>query len=69
MTSTLAGSLIRRARVQKGLSQESLAALAGTTQSAISRIENGASIPSFDRVLELLDCLGLTIALNLQSCR
>ncbi len=65
MPDSHAGLLVRRARRRRGLSQAGLARLAGTTQSAISRIENGASVPSFDRVIELVGCLGLTLDLRL----
>jgi ribosome-binding protein aMBF1 (putative translation factor) len=46
----------RRAR---SLSQQELAALCGTTQSAIARFESGARLPRIDtllRISEALDC-------------
>ncbi len=40
--------------------------MTGTTQSAISRIENGASVPSYDRVIEVLHVLGLDAEVRLE---
>lgn len=44
-------------RTRKGLSQRELAALVGTTQSAIARLEGGAispSLPTLDRIAAAL---------------
>lgn len=57
----LGGALIREARRRAGLSQGELASRAGTTQSAIARIERGGSAPSFDRVGELVSACGLQL--------
>jgi len=53
--------VVRRCRLRQCLSQEQLARLAGTTQSAISRLESGATVPSFDRVAELVELMGLSL--------
>lgn len=53
-----AGQLLRDARRRHGVSQARLAARAGTTQSAISRIENDRVSPSVDTLWELLYLLG-----------
>lgn len=53
--------LIREARRRKGLTPSELAALAGTTQSAIARLESGRTAPSFDDVLRLLRLMGLDL--------
>jgi transcriptional regulator with XRE-family HTH domain len=53
-----AGRLLRDARRRHGVSQARLAARAGTTQSAISRIENDRISPSVDTLWELLYLLG-----------
>lgn len=58
---TLAAQVVRRCRLRRNLSQGQLAALAGTTQSAISRLESGASVPSFDRVADLVELMGLSL--------
>jgi UDP-N-acetylglucosamine 1-carboxyvinyltransferase len=61
-----AGTLIRQARELRHLSQRDVAEMIGTTQSAISRIENGGSIPSYDRVLEILCTIGLGVDVHLE---
>jgi transcriptional regulator with XRE-family HTH domain len=55
---TTPGQLLRHARRRHGLSQARLATRAGTTQSAISRIERDQVSPSFDTLSELLHLLG-----------
>jgi transcriptional regulator with XRE-family HTH domain len=58
------GELLKAARRRRGVSQAQLAIRAGTTQSAISRIESGRVSPTFATVQSLLDLLGeeLTVA-------
>jgi transcriptional regulator with XRE-family HTH domain len=58
---TLAAQVVRRCRLRRNLSQEQLGRLAGTTQSAISRLESGATVPSFDRVAQLVELMGLSL--------
>lgn len=51
------GAILRQSRRRRGLSQGQLAIRAGTTQSVISRLENGhvsPSIETFDRLMGLL---------------
>jgi transcriptional regulator with XRE-family HTH domain len=50
--------LVREARRRAGLTQKELAERAGTTQSAIARMERGTTEPSFDRVAELVRACG-----------
>jgi transcriptional regulator with XRE-family HTH domain len=57
------GELLREARGRHGVSQEDLATRAGTTQSAISRIESGRLSPSVDTLWELLYLLGEDLVL------
>jgi transcriptional regulator with XRE-family HTH domain len=52
------GELLRKVRRRHGISQRSLATRAGTTQSAISRIETDRVSPSVDTLWELLYLLG-----------
>lgn len=52
------GRLLREARQRHGLSQTRLAARAGTTQAAISRIERDQVSPSFETLGSLLYLLG-----------
>jgi transcriptional regulator with XRE-family HTH domain len=60
------GQLLREARRRHGVSQKSLAARAGTAQSAISRIESGRVSPSIDTLWELLYLLGEDLVLNVE---
>ena len=49
---------IIRLRIEKGLSQKDLAALMGTKQSAISRLENGSYNPSVEFSNRIAHTLG-----------
>lgn len=57
----MGNDLVREARRRAGLSQRSLADLAGTTQSAIARLETGRTTPSFDTVLRLVRLCGFDL--------
>lgn len=52
------GALLRDARLRHGLSQQQLATRAGTTQSAISRIEHDQLSPKVETLRRLLDLVG-----------
>ena len=52
------GQLLKDARDRHGVSQRGLAVRAGTTQSAISRIERDRVSPSIETLRELLLLLG-----------
>lgn len=52
------GRLIREVRLRHGLSQERLAIRAGTTQSAISRIEQERGSPTVKTLEGLLNLMG-----------
>jgi transcriptional regulator with XRE-family HTH domain len=52
------GSVIREHRQRLGLSQRSLALRAGTTQAAVSRIERGLTVPTWETVRALLLAMG-----------
>ena len=58
------GRLLRNARVRHGVSQERLAIRAGTTQSAISRIEKERVSPTVQTLAELLHLLGEDLMLE-----
>ena len=52
---------MREARRRAGLTQRELAERAGTTQSAIARIERGATEPAYDRVRRLVSACGFDL--------
>jgi len=51
---TMGNDLVREARKRAGLTQRELADKAGTSQSAIARLESGRTRPAFDDVLRLV---------------
>ena len=57
------GPLIRERRLAHGLTQTQLALRAGTTQTALSRLERGELSPSFATVQRILFVLGETCEL------
>jgi transcriptional regulator with XRE-family HTH domain len=59
--STLGNDLVREARKRAGLTQSELAARAGTTQSAIARLESGQPDVSLDDVIRLVRLCGLDV--------
>ena len=61
----IGNDLVREARRRVQLSQRELAERAGTTQSAIARLETGRSTPSFDAVLKLVRLCGLDLEVML----
>ena len=61
----IAGHLIREARRRAGLSQAELAERAGTTQSAVARLERGRTSPSVERTRELIRACGLDLRFEL----
>ena len=62
MTSLVAlGHAVRAARVASGLRIDDAAALCGVSVDLLSRLENGRSGVSTDRLLKVLDGLGLSM--------
>ncbi|HET7508783.1 MAG TPA: helix-turn-helix domain-containing protein [Solirubrobacterales bacterium] len=61
------GRLLRDARIRHGVSQERLAIRAGTTQSAISRIEKERGSPTVQTLARLLYLLGEDLALSVRE--
>ena len=55
------GRLIRAQRVASGLRIDDAAALCGVSVDLLSRLENGRSGVSTDRLLRVLDALGLAM--------
>ncbi|MDX1620327.1 MAG: helix-turn-helix transcriptional regulator [Nitriliruptorales bacterium] len=58
------GELVRRCRTAAGLTQHELAIRAGTTKTAISRLEGGHVSPTFETLERLLLCLGYRLDLE-----
>ncbi len=56
---------MREARRRAGLSQAELAARAGTTQSAIARLERGGGHPSLERISQLVEACGFEVRIHL----
>jgi transcriptional regulator with XRE-family HTH domain len=54
-------TLVREARRRAGLSQRSLALLAGVSQPTVARIEGGVTAPSLDEVARLVGLCGLEL--------
>lgn len=61
----LGGNLVREARRRAGLTQVQLAELAGTTQSAIARLESGRTDPTFGQLQKLLKACGFSLLVRL----
>jgi len=61
------GQLLKEARRRHGVSQKRLAMRAGTTQSAISRIERDRVSPSVETLRELLYLLGEDLTLGAED--
>ena len=57
--------MVAGARTRAGLSQRELAARAGTSQSAVARIESGAVNPSFETVRRLVAVAGFEMRISL----
>jgi transcriptional regulator with XRE-family HTH domain len=59
----MGNDLIREARKRQRqrMTQQQLADLAGTTQSAIARLESGRTAPSFDDIIRLLRLMGMDL--------
>src|SRR5947209_8688798 len=61
----IGGELVREGRKRAGLTQKDLAERAGTTQSAIARLESGRSTPSLETVERLLRLCGFQLIVEL----
>lgn len=61
------GSLVRRRRKARGLSQAQLAHRAGTAQPTLSRIENGHESPTLERLVRLLHAMGDELDIGVRS--
>lgn len=57
--------LIIQKRIEKGLTQKQVARRVGTKQSAISRLESGASNPTLSFLQKVAQALGTTIKVSM----
>lgn len=58
------GTVLRSARLQRGLTQADVAARLGVSVQAVSKLENRAGRASFDRIHRLCLLLGLELVLR-----
>jgi transcriptional regulator with XRE-family HTH domain len=58
-------AIVQEARRRAGLTQRELAARAGTSQSAIARIERGRQIPSLETLQRILRACDLDLELRI----
>jgi transcriptional regulator with XRE-family HTH domain len=61
----IGGELVREARKRSGMTQAALAEKAGTTQSAIARLESGRTSPSLEDVQRLMRLAGWELIVEL----
>lgn len=54
------GTVMRNARLERGIAQESLAASAAVERSYLGRVERGESVPSLAVILRIAGALGCT---------
>src|SRR5438046_8876869 len=59
--------LVREARRRAGLTQAELAARAGTTQSAIARLERGATTPTLKTISDLVRACGFDLTIGIAN--
>lgn len=53
---------IKSLRIKKGISQDALAKLLGTTQAAVAMWEAGARMPRADKLPKLAEVLGCSVS-------
>ena len=59
------GRMVAGNRLARGMSQQELAVLCGTTQSAIARLESGGRPPRIDTLLRIADALDCELRVTL----
>ena len=57
------GRMVAEHRLERGMSQQELAVLCGTTQSAIARLERGGRPPKLDTLMRIADALDAELRL------
>lgn len=58
--SRIVGAVIRRQRLQKGMTQELLSGLAGIARTHLTMIENGSKQPNFETVWKIALALDMS---------
>ena len=61
--------LLRKERVQRGLSIYAVAARSGLSQQSVSYIERGMRLPSFETIMRIADSVGIDFADVLKRAR
>lgn len=61
----IGGELVREARKRAAITQRELAERAGTTQSAIARLESGRTRPAFEAVERMLRLCGFALHIQI----
>jgi len=60
------GRMVAANRLARGMSQQELAILCGTTQSAIARLERGGRPPKLDTLMRIADALDAELLLEMR---
>jgi ribosome-binding protein aMBF1 (putative translation factor) len=60
------GRMVARNRQERGMSQQELAILCGTTQSAIARLERGGRPPKLDTLMRIAEALDAELLLEMR---
>jgi ribosome-binding protein aMBF1 (putative translation factor) len=60
------GRMVADNRLERGMSQQELAVLCGTTQSAIARLERGGRPPKLDTLMRIADALDAELLLEMR---
>jgi ribosome-binding protein aMBF1 (putative translation factor) len=60
------GRMVAENRLERGMSQQELAVLCGTTQSAIARLERGGRPPKLDTLMRIADALDAELHLEMR---
>ena len=60
------GRMVADNRIDRGMSQQELAVLCGTTQSAIARLERGGRPPKLDTLMRIADALDADLLLEMR---
>lgn len=61
------GEIIRQARKATGLTQEEVSEKLGLSRSVIAKYETGAISPTIDRLIEIMDAIGVQFNISIQK--